>query len=87
MSDIPFDNPDVAGVVIRCLQECDRALNVALVETQPMMSTDDWKMLRLGVGHIVGSDMLDLWVAIVKKHPQFESAFAGLPGEGGGACA
>ena len=40
MSDIPLDNPDVAGVLVRRLKECDRSLNAALVETEPMMSME-----------------------------------------------
>jgi hypothetical protein len=85
MSDIPLDNPDVAGVLVRRLKECDRSLNAALVETEPMMSMDDWKILRRGIGQILGSEMFLLWRAIVKKHPQFESAFDGSQGEGEGA--
>jgi len=84
MSDVPLDNPAVAGVMIQCLKECDRALNVALVETKPMMPSDQWNVLRRGVGQILGSDMFDLWSAIVKKHPQFKNDFVGGPDENGG---
>jgi hypothetical protein len=72
MSDIPMTDLKVAGAVVRCLQKCDRALNEALIETQDIMPESDWKLLRHGVGQILGSDMFDLWVAVVKLHPQFK---------------
>ncbi len=70
MSHIPLDNPAVAGVMMRCLKECGRAFDEALVETRPMMSGDDWNVLRRGVGQILGSDIHDMWKVIVEKHPQ-----------------
>ncbi|MDZ4366844.1 MAG: hypothetical protein U0987_07445 [Afipia sp.] len=84
MNDVPLDNAAVAGVMIQCLKECDRAFNAALIETRSMMPSEDWNVLRRGVGQILGSDMFDLWSAIVKKHPQFENDFVGGSGENGG---
>jgi hypothetical protein len=77
MSDIPVADSKVAEVLARCLQKCDRAFNDALIETKEMMSDSDWKLLRRGVGQIMGSDMYDLWAVIVKQHPQFERAAFG----------
>jgi len=80
MNDVPLDNPAVAGVMFRCLKECGRVFDEALIESEPMMPRDDWNKLRVGVGHILGSDMLDMWNVIVQKHPQFLSEI----GENGG---
>ena len=58
IDDIPLQNPRVADAVVRCLQQCDRALNAVLVETEALMPADDWKLLRRGVGRIAGGDMM-----------------------------
>jgi hypothetical protein len=71
MSEIPLSDVKVAEAVVRCLQKCDRAFNVALVETKEMMPESDWNVLRRGVGHIMAGGMYDLWLAVVKRHPQF----------------
>jgi hypothetical protein len=77
MSDIPISDPKIAAILVRSLQTCGRAFDEALIETEKMMPTADWNLLRRGVGQIMGSDMYDLWAAIVKRHPQFEKAALG----------
>ena len=77
MSDIPFADPKVAGAVIRCLQKCGHAFDDVLTETKEMMPESEWNLLRRGVGQIMGSDMFDMWAAIVKLHPQFERDASG----------
>jgi hypothetical protein len=79
IDDITLPNPRVADAVVRCLQQCDRALNAVLVETEALMPADDWKLLRRGVGRIAGGDMFDLWHAVVKQHPEYETACYGEP--------
>jgi len=79
MSDIPLTSPQVADAVVRCLQQCDRALNEVLVETEALMPPDDWKLLRRGVGTITGGDMFDLWRAVVGQHSAYENACYGGP--------
>jgi hypothetical protein len=79
MSDIPLSSPVVAEAVADCLRKCDRAFNELLIETKEGMPEPDWKLLRRGVGEILGTSMFDLWVALVKQHPRFEKdAFGGV---------
>jgi hypothetical protein len=73
MSDIPISDPKVGESVARCLIECDRAVNAALVECKDLMSEDDWKGLRLGFGHVLGGELFDMWCALVKHHPKFNA--------------
>ena len=64
------------------LRKCDRALNELLIETKEVMPETDWKVLRRGVGEILGTSMFDLWVAVVKQHPRFEKDAFGKPTDG-----
>jgi hypothetical protein len=79
MNDIPMSSPVVAEAVVKCLRNCDRALNELLIETKEVMPEPDWKVLRRGVGEILGTGMFDLWVAVVKQHPRFEQDAFGKP--------
>ena len=79
MNDIPFENPQVAEMVVRCLQQCDQSLNAMVVEAETLMPADDLKLLRRGVAQIVGGDMFDLWRAVVRQHPTYENACYGKP--------
>ena len=82
MNDIPLSSPLVAEAVVGCLRKCDRALNELLIETKEAMPESDWNLLRRGVGEILGTSMFDLWVAVVKLHPQFEKDAFGGPTKG-----
>jgi len=73
MGDVPLDNPAVARVMLHSLNECGRALNEGLLESKPLMPLEDWEKLRLGVGHILGNDLYDMWSVIVQRHPEFLS--------------
>ena len=73
MTDIPLENRAVAEVMFRCIQKCGGAFDEALVQTKAMMQQADWESLRLGVGHILGADMHDMWSVIVRTHPDFLS--------------
>ena len=73
MSDIPMSDPRVGESVARCLVECDRAINKALIECKDVMSEQDWNELRRGFGHVIGGEMLNMWSALVKFHPKFNA--------------
>ena len=73
MADIPIADPKVGESIARCLIECDRAINVALVECKDLMSEQDWEGLRRGFGHVLAGEMLDMWSALVKHHPKFNA--------------
>jgi hypothetical protein len=77
MSDIPLANPKVADAIARCLQKCDRAFNDVLVETKEFVSDSEWKLLRRGIGQIMGSEMYEMWCALIEQHPKFKSAAFG----------
>jgi uncharacterized protein with HEPN domain len=80
MSDVPVSDAKVADAVVRCLKTCGGALDDLLVETKDMMPESDWNLLRRGVGQIMGGHMRDLWIAVVRQHPQYSAA---ILGEGG----
>ncbi len=75
MSDMPISDPKVGEIIARCLQTCGGAIDDALIESKDLMTESDWKVLRRGFGHILGSDIHDLWRVLVKHHPQYESGF------------
>ena len=77
MTEIPLGNPQVADAIARCLQKCDRAFNDALIETKDLMPDPEWKLLRRGVGQIMGADMYEMWCALVEQHPKFKNAAFG----------
>ena len=72
MSDVPVSDAKVAAVV-RCLQTCGGAFDDLLVETKDIMSESDWRLLRRGVGQIMGNQFYDLWTAIADERPQFKA--------------
>lgn len=71
MSDIPISDPKVGESVARCLMECGRAIDAALIECKDLMPDGDWKGLRLGFGHVLGGELHEMWRALVKHHPKF----------------
>jgi hypothetical protein len=73
MSDVPVSDVKVAEAVVQCLQKCGGAFDDLLVETKDMMPESDRRLLRRGVGQIMGNHLYDLWTAIVDKHPQFKA--------------
>jgi hypothetical protein len=73
MNDIPMSDPRVGESVARCLLACDQAIGEAMAECEGFMSEQDWRSLRLGFGHIVGGEMLEMWSALVKHHPKFSA--------------
>jgi hypothetical protein len=82
MTDIPISDPRIGEIVARCLQKCGGAIDEALVESKDLMAEADWNVLRLGFGHVLGTDMHDMWAVLVKHHPQYAS---GIPLQGRGA--
>jgi hypothetical protein len=75
MTDIPISDPKIGEIVARCLQQCGGAIDDALVESKELMAEADWNFLRLGFGHILGTDMHDMWKVLVKHHPQYVAGF------------
>jgi hypothetical protein len=75
MTDIPISDPKIGEIVARFLQKCGGAVDEALVESKDLMADADWKVLRLGFGHILGNDMHDMWTVLIKHHPQYASGF------------
>jgi len=73
MSDIPISDPKVGESVARCLIECDRVINVALIECKDLVPEQDWQGLRRGFGHLLAGEMLEMWSALVKHHPKFNT--------------
>jgi hypothetical protein len=73
MSDVPVSDVKVAEAVVRCLKKCGGAFDDLLIETKDMMPEADWRLLRRGVGQIMGDHIHDLWAAIAGKHPQFKN--------------
>jgi hypothetical protein len=82
MADIPISDPRIGKIVAHCLQKCGGAIDDALVESKDLMADADWNVLRLEFGHVLGTDMHDMWTVLVKHHPQYAS---GYPPEGPGA--
>jgi len=76
MTDIPISDPRIGEIVARCLQKCGGAVDEALVESKDLMTEADWKVLRLGFGHVLGNDMHDMWKVLVKHHPQYAAGFS-----------
>jgi hypothetical protein len=75
MSELPLADPKVAQIVARCLANCGRALDEALIESKGIMNESDWKKLRHGFGQVLGSEMFDLWQTLVKHHPEYQDGF------------
>jgi hypothetical protein len=73
MSEIPISDPRVGESVARCLQKCGRAIDETLIECKDIMSEQDWRNLRLGFGHVLGSEMHDMWKVLIQHHPKFKS--------------
>jgi hypothetical protein len=73
MGDIPMSDPRVGESVARCLLACDRAIGEAIAECEGFMPEQDWRSLRLGFGHILGGDMLSMWITLVKCHPKYNA--------------
>jgi hypothetical protein len=73
MSDIPISDPRVGESVARCLIECDRAIAVALHECKDLMPKQEYEGLQLGFGHVLAGEMMEMWGALAKHHPKFNT--------------